>query len=307
MGLVGSEMCIRDRKDIDQWQPDVVVLVDFSGFNMKVAKYAKKQGYKVFYYISPKIWAWNRRRAYTIKKLIDRMFVILPFETDFYKRYGYDVDYVGNPVNDAVAAFVPDADFRKKYSLKDLPILTIMPGSRKQEVQKMLPKMLEVASEFNKDFQLVVATVDTLPEAVYKPIINKYPGVKVILDDTYNLLSYSHTAIVKSGTSTLETGLFRVPQVVCYKMGWLNYILAELIVKVKYISLVNIIAGKEVVKELLQLKFTKAKLQKELKALLYDEQHRQAILDGYTEIQTTLGEPGTATKTAKLMVGYLKK
>ena len=293
----------RTQQDILEYKPDVVLLVDFSGYNLRIARFVKEHGLKVFYYISPKIWAWNTKRAYKIKALVDRMFVIMPFEKEFYKRYDYEVDYVGNPVYDSVSTFIPDIHFRRSKGLNEKPIIAILPGSRKQEVKNMLGYMAQVIPSF-KDYQFVIAGVTNLPKSYYQVFEEK--GIKVLYDDTYDLLSNSAAAIVTSGTATLETAMFEVPQVVCYKTGALSYAIGKPLLKVKFISLVNLIAGREVVKELLQGLFTPANIIAELNNILNDSAYRADMLGGYKEVKNILGSPGTSGKAAKLMVGYLK-
>ena len=291
------------KTDIIRFHPDVVILIDFAGFNMRIAKFAHKNNFKVFYYISPKVWAWNTSRAWKIKKFVDRMFVILPFEKAFYKKYDWDVDYVGNPVVDAVAGYKINESFRKQYDTNDLPIIAILPGSRLQEVDKMLPVMLEVIKKF-PGYQFLIAGVSSLPATVYENIYLE--NVTVHIDKTYEILSVAKAAIITSGTATLETALWDVPQVVGYKTSWLTYAIGSRLVSIKYFSLVNLIANKNVVKELLQDKCNVESLSQEIRILVEDEKRRSSIFEGYKEVRKILGDENVSKKTAVLMNDYLK-
>ncbi|MFD1468847.1 lipid-A-disaccharide synthase [Hymenobacter caeli] len=291
-------------KDLQAYRPDVLILVDYGGFNLRVAKFAKAQGLKVFYYISPKIWAWNEGRVEQVKSRVDKMFVILPFEEEFYKRFDYPVDYAGNPTADAVAEFVPTADFHARNQLDQRPIIAVLPGSRKQEIEEMLHVMLAILPPFMVDYQFVVAGVDNLDRVYYQHFERN--GIRLVFDQTFDLLSHATAALVTSGTATLETALFGVPQIVCYRTSNISYAIGKLVIKVPYISLVNLIAGHAVVKELIQNDFTARNLMDELKLLLTDEAYQARIKAGYDEIRTKLGQQQAAQKTAALMVGYLK-
>ncbi len=292
------------KKDILSYQPDVVILIDYAGFNMKIAKFAKQNNFKTFYYIAPKVWAWNQKRAFKIKKYVDKLFVIFPFEVDFFKKYNYEVDYVGNPIMDAIKQFVPQPDFKKQHLLSEKPIIAILPGSRKQELQYLLATMLSQIDQFN-DFQFIVAGVTSFDKEFYQKIGNK-KNIKIIFDDTYNLLSVAHAAIVASGTATLETMLFGVPQIVCYRGNWLSYQIFKRVIKVPFVSLVNIIAQKKVVTELLQYDFNTKNLQKELTKITINQATRQQQLVDYAAINQKIGNSGASEKTALLMVNYLK-
>ncbi|WP_439879924.1 lipid-A-disaccharide synthase [Pontibacter sp. MBLB2868] len=292
------------KADIKAWKPDVVILVDYAGFNMRVAKFAKRQDIKVFYYISPKIWAWNQGRVHNIKKVVDRMFVIMPFEEDFYARFDYKVDYVGNPVNDSVSDHVSTTDFRTKNKLyNNKPIIAILPGSRKQEIENMLHVMLSVLPSF-RDYQFVVAGVSNFSRSYYEQY-NKDPNIKIIYDQTYDLLAHAKAALVTSGTATLETALFNVPQVVCYKTSTISYAIGKRVIKVPYISLVNLIADKPVVTELIQDDFTPKKIVAELKEVLFDKYFIKKQLEGYELVRKKIGNFRTAERAAELMVNYL--
>lgn len=293
------------QRDILAYKPDVLVLVDYAGFNMRIARFAKKQGVKVFYYISPKVWAWNQSRALKIKENVDRLFVIFPFEVEFFKGYEYEVDYVGNPLLDAVATFVPNPIFRQENNLPDKPIIALLPGSRKQEVEQMLEVMLGVVTQFTQ-YQFVIAAIRNLPEAFYEPF-TRVPHVSIVYEQTYDLLANAEAALVTSGTATLETALFEVPQVVCYKTGAISYMIARTLIQIEYISLVNLIAGKEVVKELIQQNFNVPALVYELKKILKGSEYRAEQLNDYKKIKNRIGEPGASERTAKLMVNYLKQ
>ncbi|WP_347160451.1 lipid-A-disaccharide synthase [Pontibacter chitinilyticus] len=294
------------KADIKRWQPDVVILVDYAGFNMRIAKFAKARGLKVFYYISPKIWAWNQGRAHKIKKHVDRMFVIMPFEEEFYARYDYKVDYVGNPVNDSVTDHVASADFRLRNKLyNNKPIIAILPGSRRQEIENMLHVMLSVLPSF-RDFQFVVAGVSNFSKAYYEQY-NKDPNIKIIYDQTYDLLAHAKAALVTSGTATLETALFGVPQVVCYKTSAISFAIAKMVIKVPYISLVNLIANRPVVVELIQDEFTPKKIIHELKEILFDKSTIQKQKEGYALVRQKIGQYRTAERAAELMVQYLQE
>ncbi len=296
---------IRECKtDIVRYQPDAVILIDFAGFNMRIAKFAYEKKIKVFYYISPKVWAWNTSRAWKIKKYVDRMFVILPFEKAFYKKYDWDVDYIGNPVVDAVAGYMINESFGIQHKKNNVPIVAILPGSRMQEVNEMLPVMLEVIKKFPQ-YQFLVAGVSSLPEKIYE---NIYPdNVTVHIDKTYEILSVAKAAIITSGTATLETALWNVPQVVGYKTSWLTYAIGSRLVSIDYFSLVNLIANKNVVTELLQKKCNADTLSEEIRLLVEDEEKRNSIFEGYREVRKVLGKENVSDKAAGLMIYYLKE
>lgn len=293
------------KKDIQNFQPDVVILIDYAGFNMRVAKFAKTNGFKTFYYISPKVWAWNQSRALKIKQFVDKMFVIFPFEKDFFKQYNYEVEYVGNPLFDAIADFTPKEDFRKSARLGQKSIIALLPGSRQQEVETMLPLMISQVYEF-PDYQFVIGAVSNLPKELYARWQSIFP-VKLVIDDAYNLLSVADAALVTSGTATLETALFNVPQVVCYRGGWAAYQVYKRVIRVPFVSLVNLIAGREVVKELLQYDLTKEHLTQELSKITINHTTRENQLDGYLEIRNILGEKGASERVGKLIVEELRK
>lgn len=294
------------KEDVRKYQPDVLILVDYPGFNMKIAKWAKANNIKVYYYISPKIWAWNQKRVHKIKKVIDKMFVILPFEKDFYAKFDCNVDYVGHPLLDVIDPNHAKTDFKAfcdEHQLDSKPIIAILPGSRKQEISTMLSIMLTVVDKF-PDYQFVIAGAPSQTLEFYNQFIDK--NISLIENKTYDLLSHSHAALVVSGTATLETALFKVPQVVCYKMGSLFYAIGKMVIKVKFISLVNLIADKLIVTELIQNDLNTSRLTKELTILLGGES-RQKQLDEYEAIHIKLGGKGASARTAKLMIDYLRK
>ena len=293
------------KSDVINYKPDVLILIDYPGFNLRIAKWAKKQSIKVFYYISPQVWAWNTGRVKEIKKNIDKMFVILPFEKPFYQKYDYEVDFVGHPLLDMIHQLKPSNDFFSKNNLPDNRIIALLPGSRKQEITKMLDVMLSVVADF-PDYQFVIAGAPSIPLSFYKKILQNIDSqqIKVVTGQTHDLLQHSHAALVTSGTATLETALFDVPQVVCYKGGAMNYQIAKRVIKVKYISLVNLIVEYEIVKELIQDEFNATNLVEELNQIISGPA-RQKMLDGYLLLKDQLGNSGASERTAKLMVGYL--
>lgn len=284
------------KKDILQFQPDVLILVDFGGFNMKMAAWAKEKGIPVHYYIPPKVWAWNQKRVFKIKKFTDRVYCILPFEQDFFNQYGVNAVYVGNPLLDEIAVFKPHPFFHQKNELNYQPIIALLPGSRKQEIEKMQSVMLKVVRMF-PNAQFVVAGVSNLDKTLYQPALDA--GIKVVFDQTYDLLHHATAAIVTSGTATLETALFRVPQLVVYKTSELSYAIGKKLIKVDFISLVNLIAGKEVVKELIQKDYNVAEVTHQLNMILSNVFHKAEILNGYDEVQHRLGKESASLNVAK--------
>ncbi|MFY7669565.1 lipid-A-disaccharide synthase [Tenacibaculum sp. MEBiC06402] len=294
------------KKDIEAFEPDVIILIDNSGFNLRIAKWAKEKGFRTNYYISPQIWASRASRVEAIKRDVDKMFVILPFEKEFYRKYNYEVDFVGHPLIDGIADRdqVNEDIFRKEYNLGEKEIIALLPGSRKQEITKMLSTMLLMVDKF-PNFQFVIAGAPSQTQSFYTDIIGD-KNVKFISNKTYDLLSISHTAIVTSGTATLETALFKVPQVVCYKGSWLSYQIAKRIITLDYISLVNLIMNREVVTELIQNDFNKARLEQELQSILNGDKREQMFLD-YFDLESKLGGKGASKKTAELIIEGLKK
>lgn len=293
-------------KDILAFNADVIILIDYAGFNRQMARFGRRNKIKVFYYITPKVWAWNQSRAHQLKANVDRMFVILPFEKDFYKKFDWDVDYVGNPVLDAVKAHQPDVDFLSRRNLqKTKPVVALLPGSRKQELVSIVPLMREVVKGF-PEYQFAVAAVNNLDKDLYAPL-SEFENVRLVEEDTYNLLLHADAAIVTSGTATLETALFKVPQMVVYKTGPMSYALAKMVIQVEFISLVNLIAGKQVVKELIQTDANFEKTAGELKAILSQSSYREQMLVEYDSIIKLLDTGSASENAARLMVGYLKE
>ena len=295
------------KADILSYKPDVLILIDYPGFNLRMAKFAHQKGIKVFYYISPQIWAWKQNRVKQVKAYVDEMYVILPFEKDFYAKFDVDVTFVGHPLIDAVerfkTAFSSRETFLSENGLDERPIVAILPGSRKQEIGKMLPLMITVAESF-PEFQFVIAGAPSQELHYYQPFIGN-SEIKILFGKTYQLLTYSHSAMVTSGTATLETGIFRVPQVVCYRGGFLSYMIARFLVKIKYISLVNLIMDREVVKELIQNKLTKKSLRKEFELISRKGERRDKMLADYQELYEKLGGKGASDLTAQLMLKTL--
>lgn len=294
------------KDDVTSFQPDAIIFVDYPGFNLRIAKWAKKQGFATHFYISPQIWAWKENRINEIKRDIDHMYVILPFEKDFYeKKHNFPVHFVGHPLLDAIAHqdLVIPKDFKKEYNLDSRPIIALLPGSRKQEISKMLETMLSITNDF-KDHQFVIAGAPSQEPEFYKPFIKK-KNVHLVMNKTYDVLSLSTAALVTSGTATLETALFKVPEVVCYKGSSISYQIAKRIIKLDYISLVNLIMEKEVVKELIQNEFNKKSLKRELEKILIFE-NRKTIFGGYFELERKLGGTGASEKTARLIHNSIK-
>jgi lipid-A-disaccharide synthase len=271
------------KAQIGAFSPDVLVLVDYAGFNLRLASWAKSKGYKVVYYIPPKAWAWNRSRAHKLRTLTDLTLAIFPFEVPFFKEFGVNVKYVGNPLFDAIRKYEADGAFLQKWEGKK--VVALLPGSRKQEIEAMLETMAEISKQV-EDYTFIVAGVSSFSEDFYR---SKGGNFELVYGKTYDLLSIASAAVVTSGTATLETALFKVPQVVVYKTNPVTYAIAKLLVKIKFISLVNLVADKEVVKELIQSDYTAEKTLTELKKLLFDNKSRQKQLDEYAEIIRTLG------------------
>ena len=294
------------KKDIEAYKPDAVILVDYPGFNLRIAEFVKNLGIKVYYYISPQIWAWKTGRVHKIKKVVDKMFVILPFEEEFYQRYDYKVDFVGNPLLDSLNHLpeIDEAKFRKDNNLNERPIIAILPGSRTQEIKVKLPLMLSVEKDF-PDYQFVVAGAPSQPIENYKKIAGN--ELKIIENKTYDLLRVSHSALVTSGTATLETALLKVPEVVCYKGNAISYEIGKRIIKnIRFISLVNLIMDKEVVKELIQYELTYENIKHELNLIL-NTPKRDQILKDYNELYDKLGGIGASERTANMIVNDLEK
>lgn len=295
------------KKDIEEFHPDALIFIDYPGFNMRIAKWAKPRGIPTHYYISPQIWAWKENRINAIKRDVDEMYVILPFEKEFYEeKHKFPVHFVGHPLLDAIQnrASVSVEAFQKQHQLSELPIIALLPGSRKQEITKMLELMLKMTPHF-PDYQFVIAGAPGQEDEFYQKFIGNQK-VNFIKNKTYDLLSVAQAALVTSGTATLETALFNVPEVVCYKGNLISYHIAKRIVKLNYISLVNLIMDREVVKELIQDEFNEKQLQLELEKILSTEK-RTEILADYQLLKEKLGGEGASEKTASLILKSLKE
>ena len=295
------------KKDILNYQPDVIIYIDYPGFNLRIAEWAKKKGFANHFYISPQIWAWKENRIKAIKRDIDEMYVILPFEKDFYeKKHDFKVHFVGHPLIDAISdrkQVLPDT-FRKTHNLDEREIIALLPGSRKQEIQKMLEVMLSIIDDFPQ-YQFIIAGAPSQDDSFYAPYLHK-KQVHLVMNKTYDILSLASAALVTSGTATLETALFKVPEVVCYKGGRISYEIAKRVIKLDYISLVNLIMNKEVVKELIQNDFNTSSVKKELGRVLDDYERARLFID-YWDLEKKLGGRGASKKTAQLIVKSLKK
>ncbi len=295
------------KQDILNYQPDVVILVDYPGFNLRIAEFAHNEGFKVFYYISPKIWAWKKSRAFKIKKFVDKMFVIFPFEIDFYKKYDYQVEYVGNPLLDALADKTSNLlnfnDFIKQEKLPNKPIIALVAGSRKQEINSILPEMLQVIEHF-PDYQFIITGAPSMPMEFYSQLIDKY-DVRVIFDKTYQILKVASAALVTSGTATLETALLDVPQAICYKTSPITYKIAKYFIKIRFISLPNIIMDEGIVKEFIQYNIA-TDLKNELHRILYDKDYHTLMLANYKRLHEKIGEAGASKRSAVKMVEIIQ-
>lgn len=295
-------------EDIRSFLPDALILIDYSGFNLRVAKRVRSIGFRIFYYISPQVWAWRQNRVHAIKKLTDKVFTILPFEKEFYRKYGIDVEYVGHPLLDSIKEFrdgftISDEEFRVKNKLSSKPIVALIPGSRKQELLAQLPVMLATIRNFT-DCQFVIAGMNSIKPEIYEQCTKGYE-VSLILDQTYELLSFSKAAIVTSGTATLEAALFNIPEIVCYRAGTLSYLLVKNLVKIQFISMVNLIMGRLIVKELVQNDLTVDKVTEELRLLLTDQSYHKKMMDGYAELKNKLGGSGASHRAAQGMYNLL--
>ena len=280
------------KQDILEYKPDALILVDYPGFNLKIAKFAKIHGIKVFYYISPKVWAWNKSRVTKIKRYVDELLVIFPFEVDFYQKYGMKVTYVGNPLLDEISK----GNFSFSYKTEK-PIIALLPGSRMQEIKGILPEMLRIVNQY-PNHQFVIAATNNFSKEYYQTFI-KEKNVKLVFDETYGLLSNATAALVASGTATLETALFKVPQLVCYKTNWLTYLLAKNLIKIKYLSLVNILMNKLVVKELIQNELNVNRIKIELDLLLNDN---EKIFTSYDKLIHLLNKKGASKNAAQFII-----
>jgi lipid-A-disaccharide synthase len=296
------------KEDIQQFKPDALILIDYPGFNLRIAKWAKENGFKVIYYISPQVWAWKENRVKEMKKNIDKMIVIIPFEKDYFKnKWNWDVEYVGHPLVQVIERYKAQGTRYKQGTrdkiqvleddVEEKPIIALLPGSRKQEITAKLPIMLQV-SDYFPDYQFVIAQAPSVDDAFYKIFTSKHPNVSAVKNKTYDLLMQSTAALVTSGTATLETALFGVPQVVCYKGSPISYQIAKRVIKVKYIAMVNLIMNKPVVKELIQKELTVENLKKELEDLLKNENRMAEIKKDYADLKRILSEGGNASENA---------
>ena len=308
LGVIKKNLALC-KQQIRIFSPDVVILIDYPGFNFRIAEFAGKSGYKVFYYISPKLWAWKEGRVERIRKYVDRMYIIFPFEVVFYKKHNIDVEYRGNPLLDEtekqIKAFSSQDDIRKSLDLGKKPVIALLAGSRKHEVRYILPEMIRLVHHF-PEYQFVLAGVRNLPDELYLKIIGNNP-VKFIKDKTYEILYVSEAALVTSGTATLETALFGVPQVVCFKGDFFSMLIAWIVIKVKYISLVNLITGYEAVKELIQCSLNEKNLVNELMAILPGGSKRKKMLADYKKVREILGPSGASERVAEDMIKVLRQ
>lgn len=288
------------KSDIEEWQPDKLILIDYPGFNLRIAKWAAGKPLEVNYYISPQIWAWHTSRVHQIKRNVDRMLVILPFERAFYASYGMDVDFVGHPLVEAIAQYEAPPDFRQRHQLDDRPLVALLPGSRKQEIERILPVMVEAAQQ-HPELQFAIAGAPSQPDDRYLPFL-KAGQIRLVRNETYGLLSNAQSALVTSGTATLETAIFDVPLCVCYQGSPLSFWIARRLVEVKYISLVNLIVDKPLLTELIQNDLTSEALDQQL-SLLQQAEEQQRQRNGFRELRAQLGGIGAAQRAASLIVG----
>jgi lipid-A-disaccharide synthase len=295
-------------QDIVNYNPDVVVLIDYPGFNFRIAKFAKRKGFRVFYYIAPKVWAWKESRVKKLQKFVDKLFIIFPFEIDYFKRWNINARYEGNPLTDLIDERLENkksfSEFIEINNLPDKPIIAVLAGSRKQEVDYILPRIKQLTKYF-PDYQFVLAAAPSMDKNFYKKYLQHHE-MTVVFDQTYDTLMNCSVAIVASGTATLEAALLGAPQVVCYGGSEISYQIGKKLVKVKYISLVNLIMDKPVVKELIQHDMSIEKMKSELQGLLFDASRRKRILDDYTELREILGERGSSYRVAKAMVDEIE-
>lgn len=290
------------KKDILAFQPDALVLIDYPGFNLRIARWAHAQGIRVFYYISPQLWAWHESRVETLKRCVERLFVILPFEREFYQKHQYEVEYVGHPLPEIIDRFEAPQDFREKNGLSDKPIIALLPGSRRQEITRMLGVMRSVVPHF-PEYQFVVAGAPSMDRSFYETLLQGH--LPLIENQTYSLLRHAQAALVTSGTATLETALFGVPQVVCYRGSNLSYQIAKRLVRVPFISLVNLIAGREVVRELIQHELEPEQLRQELAAILPGGEKRDQLITGYRSLREKLGPFGAPSRVAQGIISRI--
>jgi lipid-A-disaccharide synthase len=291
------------KSEILKYQPDAVILVDYPGFNLRIAKFAKATGHKVIYYIAPKVWAWKESRVKILKNFVDKLIVIFPFEVDYFKKHGIDVIFEGNPLNDSLSVSEKEPYFREANNLDNRPIIALLAGSRVQEINYNLPVMLSLVSKLT-DYQFVIAGAPSLDFNIYAKHINN-TGAKIVFNKTQELLKHSTLAVVTSGTATLEAALIGVPEVVCYRGSALSMIIAGWVIKIKYISLVNLIMDREVVKELIQYKLTSSSLLTEVQTILPGNPLRDHMLNDFSELKNMLGEKGSSYRVAKRVFNFL--
>ncbi|MFM9985043.1 MAG: lipid-A-disaccharide synthase [Flavobacteriales bacterium] len=312
MGFIEVVMNIRTiaknlakvKEDILHYKPDGLILIDYPGFNLRIAEWAHEQGIKVFYYISPQVWAWKENRVKKIKRSVDHMYVVLPFEKDFFRKHQYEVNFVGHPLLDVISARENNLQqFLSDNKLPDKPIIALLPGSRKQEISTMLPIMLSVVKDY-PDFQFVIGGAPGQTKDFYSPFLQG-DTICLLFGSTYQLLQYAKAGLVTSGTATLEAGLFRMPQVVCYKGSSISYHIAKRLVKIKYISLVNLILDRPAVTELIQSDLNTSRIKEELDHLLFDEKHKSKMVADYHELHTKLGGPGASGRVASHLLKIL--
>lgn len=293
------------KEDILQYRPDLLILIDYPGFNLRIAEWAREQGFRIVYYISPQVWAWKENRVRRIRRTVDKMLVILPFETDFYRKWNFHADYVGHPLVEVIDEF-NSKPIEPLFLERMKPLIALLPGSRKQEIAKKLPIMLE-ASRSYPDYLFVLAQAPALDDNFYEEMMKDYPNVERVKNGTYRLLSQSSAALVTSGTATLETALFAVPEVVCYKGSRISYEIARRVIRIKYISLVNLIMDKPVVKELIQDELTVENLKRELGELLFDADRRESMKKDFAALRELLARGGNASaNAAKIIYEFIR-
>ncbi len=292
------------KKDLLEWKPDALILVDYPGFNLRIAKFAKKNNIKNYYYISPQVWAWKKGRIKTMKKILEKLYVILPFEKEFYAKHSMEVEYKGNPLLDEINDYSINTDkstFLQNNDLDEKPIIALLPGSRTQEIKKMLPIQLSLVDKY-PEFNFVVAGVSTHSEEFYKTMIGNKNNVKLIYNQTYSIINNAHCAVVTSGTATLETALFGIPEVVCYKANPITFIIAKYLAKIEYISLVNIILKQKAVTELLQEQWNEECLEKEFKQICFDDAYREEMKYLFNKLKSILGDSGASSAIAQSII-----
>lgn len=297
------------KQQILDLKPDVVIFIDYPGFNLRIAEFARKAGFRTFYYISPKFWAWNEGRVRKVKKNVDRMFIIFPFEVDFYRKHNINVEYYGNPLVDEtekkIASFPPKSEIFRSLGMDEKPVIALLAGSRRHEIEKILPQMIKVVRHF-PEYRFILAGVRNIPEEIYRRIIGNEPVI-LVKDRTYEILHISQASLVTSGTATLEAALLGVPQVVCYKSDLFTILIAWAVVRVKYISLVNLIMNSEVIRELVQYDLNKKNLLRELSAILPGGKNHDKIIIGYEALKKKLGPAGASGRIASEMISELGK